>query len=179
MNNGTLTNTIGTATSSSASPLAFTSLMPSIDVDNHNNSTGFLNLHLLNQLFLQSSTCLMITGFFAWAALIITSQHVCIMFKLFFLYTFSLYSICKIVFLLCRCRSSYICRTITWKTSKSGSCAFYSLFRYTHLTRGSACSSLTMTSTMSISTASVIVLKVRFIMRTVFLIVCILWLICE
>ena len=84
MNNGTLTNTIGTATSSSASPLAFTSLMPSIDVDNHNNSTGFLNLHLLNQLFLQSSTCLMITGFFAWAALIITSQHVCIIFELSF-----------------------------------------------------------------------------------------------
>jgi len=34
------------------------------------------NLKLLDQLFLQSTTCQVISGFFAWAALIITIHHV-------------------------------------------------------------------------------------------------------
>ena len=36
------------------------------------------NIHLLDQLFLQTTTCQILTGFFAWAALLITIHHVCI-----------------------------------------------------------------------------------------------------
>lgn len=34
-------------------------------------------IHILDQLFLQTVTCQVISGFFAWAALIITIHHVC------------------------------------------------------------------------------------------------------
>lgn len=40
------------------------------------NLTNVFHLRLLNQLFLQSVTCQVITGFFAWAALIITAHHI-------------------------------------------------------------------------------------------------------
>jgi hypothetical protein len=38
------------------------------------------NLKLLDQLFLQTTTCQVISGFFAWAALILTIHHVSIVF---------------------------------------------------------------------------------------------------
>ena len=34
------------------------------------------NIRLLDQLFLQTTTCQILTGFFAWAALLITAHHV-------------------------------------------------------------------------------------------------------
>lgn len=39
-------------------------------------TTVVSHLRLLNNLFLQSVSCQVITGFFAWAALLITAQHV-------------------------------------------------------------------------------------------------------
>jgi hypothetical protein len=40
------------------------------------------NLKLLDQLFLQTTTCQVISGFFAWAALILTIHHVSIVLNL-------------------------------------------------------------------------------------------------
>jgi hypothetical protein len=42
------------------------------------STTTKSTLRLLDQLFLQTVTCQVITGFFAWAALIITIHHVSI-----------------------------------------------------------------------------------------------------
>jgi hypothetical protein len=42
------------------------------------NTSSSAHLRLLNQLFLQTTTCQIITGFFAWAALLITVHHVII-----------------------------------------------------------------------------------------------------
>lgn len=39
-------------------------------------STANPNIRLLDQLFLETVTCQIITGFFAWAALILTVHHV-------------------------------------------------------------------------------------------------------
>jgi hypothetical protein len=39
-------------------------------------SAPILNLHLLNQLFLQTVTCQAISGVFAWSACLITAHHI-------------------------------------------------------------------------------------------------------
>ncbi len=50
-------------------------------VNASNVSTTTINPKLNNHLFLQSTACQVITGFFAWAALIITAHHVKIKLK--------------------------------------------------------------------------------------------------
>lgn len=46
------------------------------DTINGSTTTEPPHIRLLTQLFLQTITCQVITGFFAWAALCITIQHV-------------------------------------------------------------------------------------------------------
>lgn len=55
---------------------------------NTSTTTSAPHIRLLTQLFLQTVTCQVITGFFAWAALLITVQHV----------MFSIFSSCHISF---------------------------------------------------------------------------------
>lgn len=62
--------------STSSTPLTTTTILTSILTITKNDTNPF-HLRLLNQLFLQSTTCQVITGFFAWAALLITAHHVC------------------------------------------------------------------------------------------------------
>jgi hypothetical protein len=56
-------------------PLVTATTLTSLLTTTKNDSNPF-HLRLLNQLFLQSTTCQVITGFFAWAALLITAHHV-------------------------------------------------------------------------------------------------------
>ena len=68
----TLTSIISTATQT-------TTLLTS---SNDSATTSGPHHGILNQLFLQSTTCQIITGFFAWAALLITAHHVITILKI-------------------------------------------------------------------------------------------------
>jgi hypothetical protein len=107
--------------STSSTPLTTTTTILTSILTITKNDTNPFHLRLLNQLFLQSTTCQVITGFFAWAALLITAHHVCFI-KFIFLYL----SFSFVIILLNLIRYFNIYKIIMSKMNKNGLLDYYS-----------------------------------------------------
>lgn len=74
----TQSNNISSTLVSSSMLITITTATTTTTVENMLNTTEVKHRGILNQLFLQTIGCQIVSGFFAWAALCITIHHVSI-----------------------------------------------------------------------------------------------------